>query len=297
MARVDTLFYMPGENSRSSPRRLLLRYFRLGILLILFIIVIGYILYQTVSSGRAVVVVESNPVAMVFVDGEQKGKTPLEYETRVGEIKLKLVPESNSAAPLSPFETLVGLGEGVKTIVRREFGESGVDASTQILSFDKTSRETSVAITTIPDSAEIYIDGDNIGVSPISKDVDPGNHKLEAVFYGFKKSELSIRTIRGYKTTVILEMAKLIGHVDKTNIVLGENDSVFGKIRILRTSLGFLRVRKEPSLAGIEVGRVEEDKVYEAVDESDDGKWYKIEFDQGVFGWVNAEYAVQIDEE
>ena len=90
----------------------------LGILGGLVFFLVGYF-----NRGNAGILVESTPGSNVYIAGEQLGRTPYEANLSPGEIVVKLIPDAADRA-LAPFETKVTLSPGIKTILRREFGET-----------------------------------------------------------------------------------------------------------------------------------------------------------------------------
>jgi hypothetical protein len=169
-----------------------------------FVIVMGYWLYQTVSFGKAALFIEADPEATVYVNGVEKGKTPLELEIEEQEVVLQMV--ASGASP--PFATRVALTEGVKTIVRRRFGESELLGSSQTISFEKiTSNEPEIAIVSIPDGAEVFLDGQRQGPTPLNLAPAAGEHTLRLISAGYKEEEFEIVTIPVLQTTVIVDLA------------------------------------------------------------------------------------------
>jgi len=111
------------------------------ILLTTLIIVIGlvgvvYGMSSVLTTNRAAIFIESTPQAVVYINSEQKGKTPYEAEAPVGEVTLELVPDSFDT-PLSPYKANIKLVSGVKTIVRRNFGGVSGGSWGEIISFEK----------------------------------------------------------------------------------------------------------------------------------------------------------------
>lgn len=262
--------------------------------------IIGFMIYQTISSGSAVVVIESNPQSIVYIDGEQKGKTPFEYETKAREIIVKLVPESFSV-PLSPFEANVRLTEGVKTIVRRDFGENTGRAFGQIISFEKSvGADANVIVISDPDGVPVSLNGETVGVTPLKQKVDPGEHTLSLSSAGYEEMSYKIRAVSGYTVTSIAELAgrepveeapapEADLEINTTQEVAGTSNKV-NTLTILNTPLGFLRVRDIASTAGEEVGRVSPGDTYEIIQHDEEVDWYEIKLQDDNTGWVSGEY-------
>lgn len=278
----------------------------IGILLIIIVSVIGYFLYQTISPGKAALVIESNPVGIVYINGEQKGKTPFETELSEEEVIIKLVPEGTSI-PLSPYETKVKLTSGVKTIVRRNFGESAEEESGQIISFEKQSiDETSIAIVSIPDGVEVFVDGEKKGVTPLKLSTTPGRHTIKLAATSYEESSFDVQAVSGYTLTAVADLASKnvqdseLEPVEIEEEVLSEQTKASTQIEIVDTPIGYLRVRSEPTVNSEEVGRVNPGDLFEYLEHDEEKNWYKIEFEdenETVTGWVSGEFVNHIEEE
>ncbi len=243
------------------------------------------------------IVIETVPAASVFIDGEQVGRTSYSGTRKPGEITIKLIPESFEA-PLAPFETKVTLVAGIETIVRREFGESDEVSSGEIISYEKIGgKEASLAVVSIPDAAQVSIDGSIRGFAPYkTSSIVPGEHQVIVYAPGFSEKSFSIRTVEGYKLTVVVKLKP------NGEEVLSEEDEApeepkQEEVEILSTPTGFLRVRSEPSTAGEEVAQVEPGERYPYLDKDEDTGWFKIEYEDGEEGWVSNQYAKRVEDD
>ena len=57
---------------------------------------------------------------------------------------------------------------------------------------------------------------------------------------------------------------------------------------ILETGTGWLRVRDEPSLTGVEVAKATVGESYSVLETGEE--WFKIKIDETISGWVSATY-------
>ena len=272
---------------------------RIGIILIVLgIIIVGAALFLLgfFKPGSAGLLVESVPAATVFIDGEQVGRTPYEATRKPGEIVIKLIPQSLDEA-LVPFETKVTLTSGIKTVIKREFGDSEETSSGEILSFEKIGGDSSdLAIVSVPNAAQISIDGATRGFAPYkTSSITPGEHQVVVSAPGYSERALSIKTVEGFKLTVVVKLAPNGEEIlEEEEEEIEEPKQV--EVEILSTSTGFLRVRSEPSTLGEEVGRVEPGELYPYLDEDEDTGWLKIEYEEGKEGWVSGQYAKKVEE-
>jgi hypothetical protein len=271
---------------------------RIGIILIVLgIIIVGVALFLLgfFKPGSAGLLVESVPAATVFIDGEQVGRTPYEATRKPGEIVIKLIPQSLDEV-LVPFETKVTLTSGIKTVIKREFGDSEETSSGEILSFEKIGGDSSgLAIVSVPNAAQVFIDGASRGFAPYkTSSITPGEHKVVVSAPGYSERALSIKTVEGFKLTVVVKLAPNGEEILEEEEEIEEPKQV--EVEILSTSTGFLRVRSEPSILGEEVGRVEPGEFYPYLDEDEDTDWLKIEYEEGKEGWVSGQYAKKVEE-
>ncbi|MCK4588498.1 PEGA domain-containing protein [Candidatus Woesebacteria bacterium] len=271
---------------------------RIGIILIVLgIIIVGVALFLLgfLKPESAGLLVESVPAATVFIDGEQVGRTTYEATRKPGEIVIKLIPQSLDEV-LVPFETKVTLTSGIKTVIKREFGDSEETSSGEILSFEKIGGDSSgLAIVSLPNAAQISIDGATRGFAPYkTSSITPGEHKIVVSAPGYSERVLSIKTVEGFKLTVVVKLAPNGEEILEEEEEIEEPKQI--EVEILSTSTGFLRVRSEPSILGEEVGRVEPGEHYPYLDKDEDTGWLKIEYEEGKEGWVSGQYAKKMEE-
>lgn len=237
--------------------------------------------------------IESNPGASVYIDGQLKGRTPYEGTVEPGEISLTLVPDG-TAGTLLPYETKINLNPGVKTVVRRDFSAVESEASGEIISFEKIPDEGAVlSIISSPDAAQIMVDGVVKGFTPIKiSKITPGEHQLVISAPGYATKTFSIKTIEKYKLTVISKLAETF--VPTPPPVLSMETQI-KEVLISDTPTGYLNVRAEPSSASKEIGRVTPGLKYELVGEEAELGWYKIKYDGEKTGFISSKYATISD--
>jgi len=197
---------MPSQKANPLSPQKFKYYLKAAILLLIIGSVIGFLSYQTISPGKAALLIEASPEALVYIDGEQKGKTPLELELETKEVVLTLAPEGQTP----PFyETKLKLAKGVKTIVRRKF-EVGIEKSSGlIISFErKLSQEAQIAVVTSPDKAQVFIDNEFVGLAPLKLSTSQAEHSLKISQVGFVSQEFLVETISGYAVTAIIDLAE-----------------------------------------------------------------------------------------
>ncbi len=271
------------------------------ILVIAIVVAAAVFLINRMRPTSAGIQIETTPSAIVFINGEQVGKTPYENTQETGEITIKLVPDSFEE-PLAPYETKVELVSGVKTVVIRDFGSMDEQSGGAIVSFEKTvGGSAALAVVSDPDSAEVLIDGQTRGFTPYLTDsIVPGEHTLKVVMPGYLERELNVRLEEGYKLIAVFDLA--VGpnaqpqNQEASPPEKSKEESKVQKVEILSTPVGFLRVRKEASTSSEEVGRVDPGKEYVLLEEDEEAGWYKIEYEEGSEGWISSRYAEKLEQ-
>jgi len=268
-------------------RAIVLFVFGLGFLVTAALFTLGFL-----KPKEAGVLIESTPASMVFINGEQIGRTPYEITRPPGEITVKLVPEATDK-PMAPFETKVTLTPGIKTIIRREFGDSEETSSGEIISFEKIGgKEAELALVSVPNSAQISIDGRIKGYAPVKPPIAPGEHQIVVSAPNYKERALSIKTLVGYKLTAVVKLAPS-GETPKEEETPPQQQETL--VEILSTPTGTLRVRDKPGLGGAEIGQVKPGERYRFLEEDEATGWFKIEYQKGKEGWVSNQYAKKVE--
>lgn len=258
-----------------------------------FVVGLTFFLVGYFKPKKAGVLIETTPVALVYIDGVQVGRTPYEATRTPSEVVVKLIPESLDK-PLAPYEIKVKLGAGIKTVITREFGESEEVSAGQVISFEKVAAgETSLAVVSFPDSAQVSIDGQIRGFSPIKlTDISAGEHQIAVSAERFKERTLTVKTITGYKLTAVVKLAvNLELPKEEPQDEQRKKPETKYQIEILDTPNGFLRVRSEPSTAADELAKVKTGEKFKFIEEDAKTGWFKIEYEGGKEGWVSNEYA------
>lgn len=269
-------------------RTFLLVLLGIGLIVGLVFFLLGY--FRPKGAG---LLIESNPLAAVYINGEQVGRTPLEVTREPGEVTVKLVPEGNGT-PLAPFETRVTLVAGIKTILKRELAESEEASAGETISFEKVGgKEASIAIVSIPDAAQIAINGVVRAFAPYkTSSLVAGEHQIVVSAPGYKERSFSIRTLPGYKLTAVVKLAST---GEKVKEEKPPQEEVQTLVEILPTPTGFLRVRDKAGTGGAEVAQVKPGERFLFLDEDTSLGWYKIEYEKGKEGWVSSQYAKKVE--
>jgi len=266
----------------------------LVLLIITLVILFSFYLIGYFKPKGAGIFVDTVPVSDVYINGNMVGTTPYESIQNPGEITVKLIPQDSSFVV---FETKVNLVSNIRTVIRREFAESEEKSAGEIDSFDKIGgKDASVSIVSIPNAAEISIDGQVRGFAPYKiNSIMPGEHKLVISANGYKERSLTINAYKGYKLTVVVKLAVSEESQEPSPVPSEENLKIV-KIKISQTPNNFLRVRKDPSTSSLEVARVSSGSIFPLSEEDKTTGWYKIEYEEGKEGWVSNEYSTKVEE-
>lgn len=242
---------------------------------------------------NAGILIESDPVATVFIDNQEVGKTPYETQVSPKEIMVKIKPESVDGQTFDDYETKVNLVSGIKTIVMKTFRQNEEYSSGVIVSFEKVgSGDSFVTVVSVPDNTQVLIDDKVYGYTPLRIAVPGGDHNLLVVADGYLKKQLPIRVYKGYKLTAFVKLAKSDEPQATPAPVLSGMDIKI-RIKINETDTGFLRVRSGASVGFPEVAQVKPTEEYDVIEEGENGSWYKIKVGE-VEGWVSSEFVTKL---
>lgn len=268
----------------------------IGVVLV-FLGIGGVFVKDKLMPSQSGVQIETTPQSTIYINGEEVGTTPYQAERPSGEIILRLVPIATDGS-LAPWGTKVNLTTGVRTVIKRDFGETETQSSGEVLSFEKISgKDTSFAVVSWPDSAEVLVDGTSRGFTPLKVNELPvGEHKIIVSRTGFAQREIIARSETGYKLTVeafLKQLEEEPVQADSTESAKPKEET----IEILDTPTGFLRVRTEPATSATESAQVKPGEKYPYLDETTGADWFKIEYEKGKEGWVSSQYAKKIKKE
>ena len=251
---------------------------------LLVVVLLGLFVFNKIRVRGAALAIETEPLASVFIDGEQVGNSPFSATLKPKEVTIKLVPQAQVPLPL--YETKVRLVSGVKTVVRRVFRSTEETSYGEIISFEKIAgKEAVISIVTNPDAAQISLDGKIVGFSPHKvAQVVPGEHQISLSANGYEVRNISVKAVKGYRLILIVKLAR----AEEAKEEVKAKESQKKEVVIKETPTGFLRVRQEAQAEAPEVGRVKPGEKYEVLSEIEG--WYKISFAEEE-GWISSQYA------
>lgn len=274
----------------------------IGITLVGFAVLLFLGVFKDQQSG---ILVESDPQATVFINEVEVGKTPYEANRESGEVLLRIKPDPIEGVVLDDYETKIDLVPGIRTIVKRVFRETEESSSGVVVSFDKLGGiESYVTVVSVPDNAQVSIDGKVYGYTPLRVKIPAGDHTLLVSSDKYLEKSLPIRVYAGYKLTASVKLAKSDKPKEQELAVLGETaeTSNLGRIKINKTDTGFLRVRSGANTGFPEIAQVKPDEEYDILEEGEHAQWYKIKIvsttNEGAIneieGWVSSEFVTKL---
>jgi hypothetical protein len=300
-------------------------FFLIPSLILAVIIFLGFQFFFLRASGKGALQITANPDSTVYLNGKLVGNTPLckcegQNMLSTGEYTLRLVPKDNN---LLPYEEKITINKALLTVVDRKFGSQATSEGSIITLSPLTDKEKSeVVVLSFPDGADVLLDNDAVGKTPISlPEVTASRHELKVRRDGYKEKSIPILTTAGYKLTATIylgidETAVLSPTPTPSKAVSGSPSpspkgtgtptptpkkgtptptkkagtaGTKGKVEILDTPNGFLRVRESSSTAAAEVTRVNTGDVLDFT--ALENGWYQVKLPDGRSGWISAEYA------
>jgi hypothetical protein len=187
----------------------------------------------------------------------------------------------------------VALLPGVETVVRHNFGNSEDASSSEIISFEKIAKsDTSLAVVSVPDSAELSIDNSIKAFTPHKTSViDEGDHTLLLKAQGYEDKTVRVKTHKGYKLTAIVTLAKLPLGLKVTPTPTPTPTIPSETVLISQTAIGYVRIRETPTTTGKEIGQATSGKPYPFIEQDKVTGWFKIEYEIGKMGWISNQFA------
>jgi hypothetical protein len=262
------------------------------------ILFLSYQIFFLKRNEKGALQVTANPNSKVYLNGNLIGETPLcKCEAGdmlpVGEYVLRLVP---SDASLVEFQQKITVSKSVLTVVDRRFAK-GASSEGSIISLTPIKDKKAIELLTLtfPDKADVYIDNNPSGHSPLLlKNLTESDHIIKIRKNGYKEKSVRIHTPAGYKLTAAIYLGvdeqAASGNAPTTiPSTTPTPTQAVAKVVILETPTGFLRVRQSASLGAPEIGRVTPGQSYELIEEQTG--WFQIKLSDGNPGWISSQYA------
>ena len=264
-------------------------------LFLTIVVFAGLVFFLNRKTGKGALQVTSLPESKVYLNGKFIGNTPLckcspSDMLLVGDYTVGIVPNQ---AGLKPIEEKITINKSTLSVIDRSFADGALSSGSVItLEVPSDKKALEVMVVSFPDKSSVFIDNNLVGITPLLlKNITESDHDLKLTKEGYMDKSIRIRTAMGLRLKSIITLG-INPEISSPSGV--PNPSVTAvpsitKIVILDTPTGFLRVRKESSIASAEVDRVNPGDTFDMISEKEG--WFEIKLSNGKTGWVSSQYA------
>lgn len=222
--------------------------------------------------------IQSSPdSATVYLDGKEVGKTP--FEDKNLDVKLYGVRVDKDGAS---WQGNIKLIDGTITMINRDLAKDAASSAGETLTLNKGK---GVTLISNPQDAEVEIDGKNVGKTPITLNLETGEHTILVSHSNYLKRSIKATLPKDFNLTVSVDLG--LSEADLTQIsapVITQTPELIVK----STPTGFLRVRDQSSLLGKEIAQVKVGDTLVLLEEL--GSWDRIRLSGGTEGFVSSAY-------
>ena len=149
-------------------------------------------------SSKAALSVTSDPSEQkVYLDDQEIGSTPFFSDN---------LTKGESTLVFGEFSQRIKLTAGALTVVNWILGPAESFSAGEIVWFSSSSTGTELLVISKP-AAEVFLGGESIGDSPLSKEVQPGEYDLEIKKEGYFSRTLKIAVKEGYRLNVSVNLS------------------------------------------------------------------------------------------
>lgn len=215
--------------------------------------------------------------AVVFFDNKEIGKTPFEDKNLdVKQYTVKLEKDGSS------WQGRVKLTAGTVAVINRDLAKDAASQAGEVLTLESGR---GITVVSNPNQSEVEIDNKAYGKTPISINLDPGEHTIVVSHPNYLKRSIRANLPDKFNLTISVDLA--ISEADLTNIsapVITQTQEV----KVLDTPTGFLRVRDKGSLSGKEIAQVKPGDTLILLE--DGTSWHRVRLSDGTEGYVSSQY-------
>lgn len=215
--------------------------------------------------------------ATVFLNDKQVGTTPYEDKgLQVGDYIVKI--EKGQAS----WRGRLKLTGGTVTVVNRDIATDSASSAGEVLTLD---RGKGLTIVSNPTEAAVEIDGKPYGKTPITINVDTGEHTVLLNHLDYLPRSIRADLPANFNLTVSVDLALSEADLTSTSAPV---ITVTPEVVVRQTPTGFLRVRDKASLNGQEIAQVKPGETMILLEEQ--GAWDKVRLSNGTEGFVSSSY-------
>lgn len=272
----------------------------------------GFVIYKLAFGRNQAVAglkIQSTPSSSIYLDEKFIGKTPYDGRHPAGNFVLKLVTEESGGAA---WQDKIVLTSQTLTFVKKELGTSELTTSGEVVFLENIgNEETQLAVSSSPDAAIVSVDGMEKGITPLNLPITEGEHDVVVSSTGFIGRTVKIKAIKGFRVSIISQLALSSEPVTDTQIptptgASGTVNPTAGVssgtspdepakpyVIIKDTPTDFLRVRLDASLAASEVAKLNPGDKVPFIEEK--SGWFKVTYGEGKDGWISSRYADKVE--
>lgn len=215
--------------------------------------------------------------ATVYLDNKEVGKTPFEDKSLdAKDYTVRITKEGAS------WEGKVKLSGGTVAIVSRDIATDSASSAGEILNLDKGK---GLTVISNPTEADVEIDGKSYGKTPITVNIDTGEHTVLVSHTNYLKRSIKADLPNSFNLTVSVDLG--LSETDLTTVVTPVITQTL-EVLVKQTPTGFLRVRDKPSLSGSEIGQVKPGDTLVLLEEQE--SWDRVRLPNGIEGYVSSLY-------
>lgn len=227
--------------------------------------------------------VESNIKAKVFINQKEVGNSPYQDENLAEGEYLVSLKSDEATTSAKMWQGYVKLNAGTLSVINRELGDSPALSTGEVITLEKGK---GVTVVSIPPVSDVIVDGKNIGKTPlIVTDLPPGEHQFIVGREDYLNRSIRVNIVDGFNLTMNVDLA--LAEADLSKITTPVISST-AQVVVKQTPTGFLRVRSEPNLNGVEIAKVKPGDSLVLLEELP--SWDRVRLPDGKEGYVSSSF-------
>lgn len=227
---------------------------------------------------RSGISVLSNPEgAKVFLDEKEVGVTPYENkDLEVKEYTVRIEKDKTS------WQGKIRLTSGTVSVVNRDLSASASSSAGEVLILEKGR---GLTIVSNPADAGIEIDGKVLGKTPLTINLEPGEHTILLSHPSYLKRSIRASLPQDFNLNMSVDLA--LSEADLTTVNT-PTIKVTPEVVVKDTPVGFLRVRDKASTSGREIAQVKPGDTLTLLEEL--SGWVRVRLPDNTEGFVSSTY-------
>ncbi|MDO8576994.1 MAG: PEGA domain-containing protein [Candidatus Daviesbacteria bacterium] len=215
--------------------------------------------------------------ATVLLNNKEMGKT--QYDDKnlsVGDYLVKITKDKSS------WQGRVKLTPGTVTVINRDLASDQASSAGEVLTLD---RGKGLTVISSPSEAEVEIDGKSYGKTPVTVNIDNGEHTILVSHSNYLKRSIRADLPVNFNLTVSVDLALSEADLSSTATPV---ITITPEVVVKQTPTGFLRLRDKPNLNGKEIAQVKPGDTLILLEEQ--GSWDRVRLSNGIEGYVSSTY-------